>query len=156
MYNIAVVEEMPKCGFGFVTWCLFGCGCPLRDPQRPGIRNVGSASLGGRRRFLQTSKFGKHLKDTFSTAIKNYGSREDTCGLRNFPDYSNFSFAMLPLLPSTLLQPTTLQPLKRWSVKSSSRCRGVSHEGTPRLRVLDHPPKLKGHWGNTIGKLYCR
>ena len=26
MYNIAGVEEMPKCGFGFVTWCLFGCG----------------------------------------------------------------------------------------------------------------------------------
>ena len=26
MYNVAGVEEMPKCGFGFVTWCLFGCG----------------------------------------------------------------------------------------------------------------------------------
>ena len=26
VYNIAEVKEMPKCGFGFVTWCLFGCG----------------------------------------------------------------------------------------------------------------------------------
>ena len=74
MYNIAVVKEMPKCGFGFVTWCLFGCGCPLRDPLRPGIRDVGSASLGGGVAFCKLQILGNISRTFFRLPSKTRGA----------------------------------------------------------------------------------
>ena len=66
MYNIAVVKEMPKCGFGFVTWCLFGCGCPFLTRAVSGYPGCWECLLGARSPpFVQISKFRKNIKDLF-------------------------------------------------------------------------------------------
>ena len=68
MYNIAVVKEMPKCGFGFVTWCLFGCGCPFLTRAVSGYPGCWECLLGARSPpFVQISKFRKNIKDLFQS-----------------------------------------------------------------------------------------
>ena len=71
----------------------------------------------------------------------------------NLPKQNQFSFAVLPPLSihSSLAAEFAIF-VKRWSVKSSSRCRGVSHEGRASLRVplpnIERP--LREHYWQAI------
>ena len=53
-HNYNPVKEMPKCGFGFVTWLR----CPWWPAPCPGIRDAGSASRGTSGEATLCAKFG--------------------------------------------------------------------------------------------------
>ena len=56
-HNYIPVKEMPKCGFGFVTW-LRCPWCPWWPAPCPGIRDAGSASRGTSGEATLCAKFG--------------------------------------------------------------------------------------------------